>query len=78
MTRPCESTDTNMIQFTRHTLWTAAPETAQFDVSEVILSAAQEDQLVAALKIASPTLQNKLDAFRSISLSEAAAFSRVR
>lgn len=70
--------DTKMSQFTNQTLWTAEPKSAAFDVSAMIWGEAQLSQLATAMADASPALQVKLDAFRSISLSEAAAFSRVR
>lgn len=73
-----ESTETQMNSFTHQTLWTAAPQKATFDASQVTYSPAQVDQLASALKNVSPTMQDKLNAFRSIALSEAAAFVRVR
>jgi len=78
MDRQVKSTDTAMSSFTDQTLWTAAPQKAAFDASQVICSPALVDQLTSALKSVSPGMQAKLDAFRSIALSEAAAFIRVR
>lgn len=78
MNTQVKSANAKMSQFTLQTLWTATPQKAVFDASQVKFSTDQLDQLASALRNVSPKTQGKLDAFRSISFSEAAAFIRIR
>jgi hypothetical protein len=74
-----QSTETEMNQFTKHTVWTAEPVNQQGSTVEwVKWDATHSKEVADAIQSSSAALREKLEVFDPVAVSEAAAFSLVR